>query len=55
MALDQCRMAVLDRPVPNESTLKLMGRAIPMPYATSTSNRSARPAATTFLATQRAA
>ncbi len=32
-----------------------MGRAMPMPYATSTSNRSARPAATTFLATQRAA
>ena len=43
------------RPVPNDSTDSDKGWAMPMPYATSTSNRSASPAATTFLATQRAA
>ena len=43
------------RPVPNDSTEKEIGRAIPMPYAISTSKRSASPAATTFFATQRAA
>ncbi len=42
-------------PVPNESTDRDSGSAIPIPYATSSSNRSARPAATTFFATQRAA
>ena len=41
--------------MPNDSTENEIGRAMPMPYATSTSNRSASPAATTFFATQRAA
>ena len=41
--------------VPNVSTRTLTGCATPIAYATCTSQRSARPAATTFLATQRAA
>ncbi len=41
--------------VPNVSTSTLIGRATPIAYATCTSQRSARPAATTCFATYRAA
>ena len=41
--------------VPNVSTYRPTGFARPMAYATCTSTRSARPAATIFLATQRIA
>ena len=41
--------------VPNVSTNSPTGAALPIAYATCTSIRSARPAATTFLATQRIA
>ena len=41
--------------VPNVSTNRLTGCALPIAYATCTSHRSASPAATTFLATQRIA
>ena len=42
-------------PVPKVSTISETGLATPMAYAICTSQRSARPAATTFLATWRAA
>ena len=41
--------------VPKVSTRTETGSATPMAYATCTSQRRARPAATMFLATQRAA
>ena len=41
--------------VPNVSTSTLTGCATPIAYATCSSQRRASPAATTFLATQRAA
>ena len=41
--------------MPKVSTNRLTGWALPIAYATCTSQRSASPAATTFLATQRIA
>ena len=53
--LDQAEDPVVRQLAGAEQVDTEIGRAMPMPYATSISNRSARPAATTFFATQRAA
>ena len=50
-----CSTSSATVPVPKVSTNRPTGSALPMAYATWTSHLVARPAATTFLATQRIA